>query len=87
MNKKLMYSISIGLLLLIVTNPGQTEFQSYLHQNKNDDPAGREANFFLFSIYSNVGDYVDSPHDGHTIKYRYLGTLGNFFYIGHENVF
>jgi hypothetical protein len=87
MRRNILYGIAVFLLLLLLTNPGLDEFKSYLHQNRENNSAGRETNFFVFSIYSNIGDYVDSPHNGHMIKFKYLGILGNFFPIGSENVF
>ncbi|HVV54621.1 MAG TPA: hypothetical protein VHC47_04830 [Mucilaginibacter sp.] len=87
MRKTILYVIAIPLLLLLVTNPGLSDFKSYLHEGRTDNFAGRDANFFFFSIYSYIGDYADSPHNGHTIKFKYLGILGNFFPIGSENVF
>ena len=87
MKRKIFVGIGILLLVLIITNPGPAEFKSFLHQNRDNDPAGREANFFIFSIYSNVGDYPDAPRNGHIIKYTYIGILGNFFSTGSENIF
>lgn|ERR1700761_4995120 len=87
MRRKVLYFTGALLLLLIITNPGLNEFKSFLHQNHETDPAGRETNFFIFSIYSNIGDYIDSPHNGHMIKFKYVGILGNFYAIGTERVF
>jgi hypothetical protein len=63
------------------------EFKSYLHSSRKGDPIGRDANFFVFSIYSDIGDYIDAPRNTHMIKFKYLGIFGNFFLIGSENVF
>jgi len=87
MRRKVLYAIGALLLLLIITNPGVKEFRSYLHESRENPIAGRDANFFIFSIYSNIGDYVDSPHNGHGIRFRYLGICGNFFSLGSESVF
>jgi len=87
MRRKVLYTTGALLLLLIITNPGVKEFRSYLHESSKNTIAGRDANFFIFSIYSNIGDYVDSPHNGHNIRFRYLGIFGNFFSLGSENVF
>jgi hypothetical protein len=87
MRRKVLYSAGALLLLLIITNPGVEEFRSYLHQNRENAIAGRDVNFFVFSFYSNIGDYADSPHNGHCIRFRYIGIFGNFFPLGSENVF
>ena len=87
MRRNVLYGMAILLLILLITNPGLDEFKSYLHKNQRDNPAGRDTNFFIFSIYSNIGDHIDAPHNGHIIKYNYLGVLGNFFPIGFENVY
>lgn len=89
MKRKVLYAIGALILLLIITNPGIKEFRSFLHESESRENAisGRDANFFVFSIYSNIGDYVDSPHDGHNIRFRYIGIFGNFFSLGSENVF
>jgi len=87
MRKTIIYVVAIPLLLLIVTNPGLGEFKSYLHENRDNDPAGRDANFFIFSIYSNIGDHLDAPRNTHMIKFKYVGILGNFIPVGSENVF
>lgn len=87
MRRNILYGTAAFLLLLLLTNPSLDAFKSYLHQNKENGFAGRDANFFVFSIYSDIGDYMDSPHNGHSIKFKYLGMLGNFFPIGSENIF
>jgi hypothetical protein len=87
MRRKVLYTIGALILLLIITNPGVKEFRSYLHENRENSIAGRDANFFIFSTYSNIGDYVDSPHNGYHMKFRYIGILGNFFSLGSESVF
>ena len=87
MRKKILYGVAILLFLLLITNPGLKEFKSYLHQNREGNFAGRDANFFIFSVYSNVGDYIDAPRNRHMIRFKYLGIIGNFFPIGSENVF
>jgi len=87
MRRKVLLTAGALLFLLIITNPGVKEFRSYLHESRENPIAGRDANFFIFSFYSNIGDYVDSPHNGHSIRFRYVGIFGNFFSIGSENVF
>jgi len=87
MRRKVLYAAGALILLLVITNPGYKEFRSYLHQNPEAVIAGRDSNFFIFSFYSNVGDYADSPHNGHSIRFRYLGIFGNFFPLGSENIF
>ncbi|HTI61105.1 hypothetical protein [Mucilaginibacter sp.] len=87
MRRTIVYVVAIPLLLLVVTNPGLREFKSYLHESRGNEIAGRDANFFVFSLYSNIGDHIDAPRNTHMIKFRYLGILGNFFPIGSENVF
>jgi len=87
MRRKVLLTAGALLLLLIITNPGVEEFRSYLHDSRENSIAGRDANYFIFSVYSNIGDYADSPHNGHNIKFRYVGIFGNFFSIGSESVF
>jgi len=87
MRRKVLHTTGALILLLVLTNPGYKEFRSYLHQNPETAIAGRDSNFFIFSFYSNVGDYVDSPHNGHSIRFRYLGICGNFIPLGSENAF
>jgi hypothetical protein len=87
MRRKVLNIAGALLLLLVITNPGAEAFRSYLHENRENAIAGRDANFFIFSFYSDIGDYVDSPHNGHSIRFRYIGILGNFFPLGSENVF
>jgi hypothetical protein len=87
MRRKVLLTTGAILLLLIVTNPGIQEFKSYLHEGRENSISGRDANFFIFSIYSDIGNYVDSPHNGHSTRFRYIGILGNFFSLGSENVF
>ena len=87
MRRKVLYTIGALILLLIITNPGIKEFRSYLHENKENSFSGRDANFFIFSVYSNIGDYADSPRNTYSIRFRYLGIFGNFFPLGSEHVF
>ncbi len=87
MRRKVLYGIGAIVLILIATNPDPNDFKSYLHQNAQNDPAGRDWNFIVFSIYSNYGDYLDSPRDGHQIKYSYIGILGNFFTLGAKDAY
>ncbi|HWD88203.1 MAG TPA: hypothetical protein VG367_08755 [Mucilaginibacter sp.] len=87
MRRKVLSAAGALLLLLIVTNPGVEDFRSYLHQNRENVIAGRDVNFFVFSLYSNIGDYADSPHNGHSIRFCYIGVFGNSFPMGSENLF
>jgi hypothetical protein len=87
MKKKVLYAVSALLLLLIITNPNIEEFRSYLHQTRENAISGRDVNFFIFSFYSDVSDYADSPRNGRSIRFRYIGILGNFFPIGTESFF
>lgn len=87
MRRKVLYAAGALLLLLVITNPGVGEFRSYLHEGRDNAVSGRDANFFIFSFYSDISDYADAPRNGHSIRFRYIGILGNFFPIGSENVF
>ena len=78
--KKIYYIPIAILLLLIVTNPSPKEFRSFLLIAQNSTApfiAGRERNFFIFSIY--YGDGTFTANDN-----RYIGVLGNFFYLNSD---
>lgn len=64
------------LLLLVITNPGRASFSSYLHNSSNSG-SGREFNFFVASIYSNVYYYNPDKFE----KTYYIALLGNFIKI------
>ncbi len=69
MKKQKLYIVGVILAMFIVTNPSQNDFMSYRHYPPTFWRVylGRDANFFLFSIYSE------------TAKGTYIGILGNFF--------
>jgi hypothetical protein len=71
MRKKILIGVAIILLSLIITNPSDSDFRSYLKMPPNTRifGIGRDANFMIGSIYE------CSPAE------KYLGIADNFFLL------
>lgn len=75
MNKVLkvfLYSISISLLFLVLTNPSIKDFKDFVGVPYDKGSEKRIKNYFIFSIYE-TRDYG---------PIRYYGIMKNFYLIG-----
>jgi hypothetical protein len=77
--KRIFYIITAALLVLIVTNPGIKEFESYEKGTAfKANEGGRIHNYFVCSIYkSNNADY----------RKQYFAILGNFYETDVEKLY
>jgi len=71
MRKKIIWVVVAILVLLVFTNPSQSDFKNFaeLKSNRKNIICSRTGYYFFFSIYEHNGD---SPN-------RFIGALKNFF--------
>jgi len=76
MKKKILCIFCALLLVLVITNPGNSSFMGFLGERELNNDATR-TNYFVFSVYK--VDFITA--DNSDLKEEYFAILGQFYKV------